>query len=55
MCCVALGRVASTVDYLMNHCEFCAQTETEQEQGDKVMGLIISSCMNDTVWVLGQG
>lgn len=54
MCCAALGRAASTFDHLMNHCGFSAQRRSKSK-GDKVMGLIISSCMNDTVWVLGQG
>lgn len=51
MRCFALGRVVSTVDHLMKCCGFCAQRLKEMKNGeDKAMGILIGSCMDDTVW-----
>lgn len=56
MRCFALGRAVRTVDHLMNHCGFCAQRLKEmKKQEDKAMGILIGSCTDDIVWVLGQG
>lgn len=56
MRCFALGRAVRTVDHLMNHCGFCAQRLKEMKnQEDKAMGILIGSCTDDIVWVLGQG
>lgn len=56
MHCFAPGRAVSTVDHLMNHCGFCARRLKEVKNWeDKAMGVIIGSCMDDTVWVSGRG